>query len=105
MPPETVQIGPYTYCVTLVDAEVDDGETGVQLGNLNLKSLEISLDRDQSPAVMADTLLHEVLHGILTQTGAVQGDEQEQVVTALSSPLLDTLRRNPALVAYLIGEA
>ena len=60
---------------------------------------------DQGADQKADTLLHEVLHAIWEQTPlrSRESDEQEEVVVALAAPLLDTLRRNPRLVEYLIG--
>lgn len=48
-----------------------------------------------------DTLLHEVLHGILRQQGREWTEAEEQYVTALAPGLLGVLHDNPKLVAYL----
>lgn len=52
-----------------------------------------------------ETLLHEVLHALWVQAGldatSRLGGYEEQVVSALTQPLLDVLQRNPALVRYI----
>lgn len=45
------------------------------------------------------TLLHEVMHGCL---GPLGKDNDEALVEGLSHILLDTFRRNPDFVAYLM---
>lgn len=55
---------------------------------------------------IAGTLLHEVLHAIWKQgcsadTTLGDGPTEERAVCLLTPILLDTLRRNPALIAYL----
>ena len=65
-------------------------------------------DGEQSESQYRDTMLHEVLHAIVAQTYAQKAfakEDDEQAVAVLSTHLLDTLRRNPALVAYLVNEA
>lgn len=51
------------------------------------------------------TLLHEALHAVWSTTGLRQldNDLEEQVVVGLAPLLLDTLKRNPDLVAFLTG--
>jgi hypothetical protein len=53
-------------------------------------------------ARVAVTLLHEVVHAIFKIAG-LPNEKEEDTVTRLSPLLLDTLRRNPDLVAYLLG--
>lgn len=55
----------------------------------------------------AEVLLHEVLHAVTGSVGldeTLGADTDEKVVRAITPTLLDTLRRNPALRAYLFGE-
>lgn len=52
-------------------------------------------------------MLHEVLHACLYQTCLREMEvwgknHEEAIVVALAPILLDTLRRNPKLVAYLV---
>lgn len=61
----------------------------------------------------ADTVLHEVLHQCLRVAGydpdadAAAGvkDIEERTIKAVCGPLLGALRRNPALVRYLVAAA
>ena len=62
------------------------------------------------PAVrhLRDTLLHETLHALFAQTGLsenngpLSGDNEEQVVRALTPLLLHLLRENKNLIQFLI---
>lgn len=63
---------------------------------------------EQSVHNVRDTLLHEVIHAVLSltsldgQTDVFKTDRMsERVVEVLTIHLLDTMRRNPELVAYL----
>lgn len=59
-----------------------------------------------------ETLLHEVLHAVIgtarippfsAESGHGEHDSEEAIVSMLAPLLLDTLRRNPELVAALIS--
>lgn len=66
----------------------------------------IRLDSTLGPDYKATVLLHEVLHAVFFLGGVEplcpKGDE-EPIVKALAPLLRDTLRRNPRLVAYIMG--
>ena len=63
---------------------------------------------DSSPDEEADTVLHELIHVMISAAGIDHAfknhDQQETAVDQLAPVLLDTLRRNPLLVAYLVEE-
>ena len=70
------------------------------------KTQEVLLKPGQAPDTLADTVLHEVLHCCWFNSGAASKfskDDEEFAVRSLSPLLLDTLRRNPRLVAFLVG--
>lgn len=69
--------------------------------------LIIRIDGDRPHTSVAETLLHEALHCAWHQTAlSVDLDEhEEKAVTALGPLLLQLIRRNPDLVAFLIAEA
>jgi hypothetical protein len=109
--PKTVQVGPFTYSVS--DSEVDalrskvDEENAHNVGRSDHSKQTITIDPSQGDDQKADTLLHEVLHAVWAATGLYQtpaAKHEEVIVTTLSTTLLDTLRRNPALVSALVGE-
>lgn len=105
--PAALQIGPHDYTI-VVDAD-RAAELEQDAGASNYLRGEIVLHPRQSPTQLRDTLLHECLHMLLatagTHTGSPPllspGGDEERLVSALTPLLLDTLKRNPELVAFL----
>lgn len=104
--PDTIQLGPHTYTVKCV------GGRDVPLGEIDNVNLDFKVDPAQSISQMRDTILHELLHGLLDMIGVgerlglqqlLDHDQEERLVRSLSPWLLDTLRRNPQLVEFLCG--
>lgn len=108
--PSRVQIGPSRF---MVDASVEairreraeegDANSGAYL---HYNKQTIVVDPTMAPDAVARSLLHEVLHGLFHLAGRADDTRQgtlgtEQLVTVLAPLLLDLLRRNPVLVAYL----
>lgn len=60
---------------------------------------------------MQETLLHEVLHALIWEAGitvpedkeASEDDREEKLVGQMSGVLLDCLKRNPHIVAWLMA--
>ncbi len=106
--PNAIQIGPIRYRVTSDKADyykaAADGLTHFW-GHIGISQAVITLDPDQSDDHTRWALLHEVLHGCwhTTEPDGQQFTE-EQAIRTLAGPLLDTLRRNPDLVAFLTSE-
>lgn len=108
VPPKKVQVGPYSYEVDIspeagARAKVED-QNAHTVGNVQHSAQRINIDSEQGPDQLADTLLHEVLHAVWSAAGVHVGPVakfEELVVASLTPTLLDTLRRNPDLVAYL----
>ncbi len=109
MIPKHVQIGPISYAVNMTQeaigkARKECGETEM-MGGIKYSQQDIVIDPDIAPDQKADTLLHEVLHGIVSNCGLKDKPlGEEDCLGALSFALLDVLRRNPELVSYLVGE-
>jgi hypothetical protein len=54
-----------------------------------------------------DTMMHEVMHAVLSVTAIdteMDDEKAELMVSRLTPAILDTLRRNPHLVQYLMEE-
>lgn len=111
-PPRHVRVGPYTYRVNYSAAaadwaslEVDDYVRGYCQ---HLDAL-IIVRPQATHAQDAETLLHETLHALLEMIGIrnaldrLAPNLEEDVVAALAPALLDVLRRNPRLVAFLVA--
>lgn len=73
----------------------------------------IAMDPDLAPDAEAETLLHEVLHSCL-RAASIDPDviarsdpehTEERTVAPLASVLLQVMRANPHLVAYLQGRS
>ena len=63
----------------------------------------ITIAADMSADRKADTLLHEVMHAILSVYDLREKTADEHFVSVLTTALLDTLLRNPELVKCLRG--
>lgn len=105
-PPKSITVGPHTYTVAF-GTEESHPELHDVAARTTHEALSIVLDEAcrSNESVGAEVLLHEVLHCVMNLTGAAElvGFDQEEVVVASLAPmLLDTLRRNPKLVALLI---
>jgi hypothetical protein len=105
--PGAIQIGPLEYTITEDELErlrsdVQEGMVATY-GRIRYGSCQIQIDPDQSIQHKRAGLLHEVLHGCWHQIG---GDVpyEEEAIQRLCMPLLDTLRRNPQLVAFLMDD-
>lgn len=105
--PGAIIVGPAVYEVVLDKAEMNAvcrEEMRDLLGSTSHRKLVITIDPDQAPGCMRDTLLHECLHTLAMTTDAFDSREQEEAgVGRLSPVLLDLLRRNPGLVSYLLA--
>lgn len=107
--PKSVRVGPYRYTVK-VDADRIkelEKESNVDLYGITTHGiLEIVLQPDVADTVLRETLLHEVLHAVLFNTGIsdrMTDKAEEHLVRALSPALFSLLRDNPDLVQYLTG--
>ena len=97
---DRIQIGPTVYSVVVDTALADAGNCW---GRLDYPREAIYVDDRQAGIGRRITILHEVLHGCFHVTDN-QHENEEAVVGSLTAVLLDTLRRNPELVAYLTGD-
>lgn len=105
--PETIEVGPNVYDVRPDELErlrLEHAEQKSLAGHTDHNHLYILIDATIAPAQVRDTVLHETLHTLafLSGLGFEWGTQrEEEIVRRLSPLLLDVLRRNPALVAYL----
>lgn len=103
--PSRVQIGPLSYVISDDDATynkaaVDQGEA--LWGKINYGKGTVVLCPDQNDAHKRLALLHEVLHGVWHLHDKTH-ESDEDVLRSLTADLLDTLRRNPDLVNFLLA--
>ncbi len=104
--PESVQIGPLQYSIT--DDEATYNKKSIEehealWGSIDYGRGAVILSPDQNDGHKRLALLHEVLHGVWHLHDKTHASD-EDVLRSLTADLLDTLRRNPALVAYLTAD-
>lgn len=97
--PDTIRIGGITYTVKVVERLT--GDTGRLDGEIKYGSTEILVDGDLNEQGAFQTMWHEVLHGILTQSGRWGEDHKklEGIVEAIAYGLVQVLADNPGLAA------
>lgn len=106
--PARIQIGPFGFMVTTDAAALAEarrnGNDG-RLGETDTLRLTMAIDDTLPGDQVRDTLLHETLHAMVYALGGWPKEvEEERMVRSLATLLLDTLRRNPGLVAHLMSE-
>lgn len=93
--PEFVKVGALTYKVE----ETDRLELGTNyLGEILYDTLEIRV-RPGAEQRERQTLLHEIIHAMLTNIGEKEHDER--VVEGLAHMLLEVIQDNPDLIDSL----
>lgn len=105
--PTEVQAGVYRFTVACDQAQIDRKRTvygqACRCGNLDRWKQEIVITPELAPDSTRVALLHEVLHCCYLAAGRDDKELiEEDVCGFLDATLLDTLRRNPKLLAYLL---
>ncbi len=96
--PASIRIGYRDYDVVELPAREGEGEGIYGRHSAFLNRIEVRAD--VKPFERADTLLHEVLHGVWQMADLPKKDE-ERCVTLISRGLTQVIRDNPHLIAYL----
>lgn len=114
-PPTRLRVGAHVYSVHWDEVswsrlrEREDG-LGALMGRAAHHTSEIFIKPDLSPSQKRDTLLHEVMHCIISVGVGVHmanikdvSDLEEYVVSSTTPWLLAVLRDNPPILAYLLA--
>lgn len=89
----------------LVEHEHEDAPCGLTFG----QTLQIFIGEWTHQHLQRENVLHEAMHaccfgGMFDGELTAELDAEEWLLSGIDSPLLTTLRDNPALVAYLCGQ-
>lgn len=99
-PPHTVRIGAIRYTIELVD-RAELGDYG-RVGECNVNTATIRVADNRPDAVLAETLIHEVLHALFHDIGLDwEAEDEERMVERMSPRLAALIGDNPALFEYL----
>jgi len=101
-PPKVLYVGPTDYDVKVTQHLELLGETDSNNGLILLK-------RKQSASTMRGTLVHEILHAIVFESGIAKvcgwnTDAEEEFVSVVAPWIQAVIQDNPALLDYLHGE-
>jgi hypothetical protein len=92
--PEMVQIGPGVFrVIDCKDLEYD--------GRIKYATMTIEVHPEHEPQYQAQTLFHEIQHGIFETVGEQALRGNEGLVERLSHSWLNTLLSSPGLLDYL----
>jgi hypothetical protein len=93
--PTKVSIGGILYDVVIVE-DLKLESTGARLdGHIVYAKNEIRLDSKLDPQAMWQVMIHEIIHGILTQSGR---DAKEDIVDAIAYGALGFIQANDWII-------
>lgn len=101
--PKTIYVGPDDYEVCIKKPSEMDRDR--LLGETDTSNTEIAINGKQSRSSTQNTILHETLHAIFWSSGlnrATEMDIEEKVILTITPWVIQVLRDNPRLVAYLL---
>ena len=102
-PPRHITVGPHRYKVVL-DRTGALGDSG-RSGQCSPSRLTITIDADQEPSQLADSILHEAAGHAPLQSLGLEEEIEERICGALGSGLLALIRDNPKLIDWMRGTA
>lgn len=92
--PEVVRILGRDYTIDFTD-DINS------LGLCDPEVCEIAIREGMHPVEEADTVLHEILHGLMfTMHVGLSFNKEEEVVSRLSTGLMQVMQDNPELLTY-----
>ncbi len=94
-----IRIGPHTYTVKRVKSR----KIGGDCAQIDYARLSISVSTDLVSTYAKQSLLHEIIHGVLENAG-IRDQHDEQLVDAMATGILGVLRDNPDVVSYLVSD-
>lgn len=105
--PDSVAVGPYMFTVEADGAAWignPKAESATMYGHTDMEHTQILLHPGCASTLGKAIVLHEVLHAVAFTAGCSDKRKrtEEDWVLMVAPLLLDTLRRNPILVAYLL---
>jgi hypothetical protein len=93
----TVKIGPFYYSVEYIPDLRD--ESGKLDGRIRHSQTRIQIEADLNQQMTAQTLLHEILHAVVSQIA--MPSLKEEVIDSLATGVYQVIRENPQLVKMI----
>jgi hypothetical protein len=103
--PKKVNILGKIYTIT-PDTIIGADNTDLASGLCQPWKCAIRVATGQHPQQERDTVLHEVMHGIFSETALTmdfkEDEDEEKIVRRLTTGLLQVLRENPELTKFIL---
>ena len=109
--PTSISLGSYTYSVTAVDADTlrkvgDIPADQIPYGAYSSDDQAIFINGTTTEQTKAATLAHELVHAIMF-TNNLEANEDteknEELVDGIALGLVELIKRNPDVMAYIAG--
>jgi hypothetical protein len=98
--PANVKIGAVRYGIHEFEPEMADGAGA--WGSFDPARAKILLDTRRPPAIIAETLVHELMHGLIHDAALdFEDDDEEALVKRLSPRLAALISDNPLVVRWI----
>lgn len=97
--PSKVKIGYREY--QIVDWEFLDASAHGRMGEIAHISRRIKIATCHGPVQAAETLLHEIIHGVFYVWCAADQDDEERTTSLLANGLATVWRDNPDVLAWI----
>jgi len=82
------------------------GASKEALGQITYHKQLIEITKGQNASDYLDTVIHEVMHGIIEEYEvSMDRRREEKFVTQISNNLTDVLKKNPKLLEWIIEQA
>ena len=94
-----VRIGPIDYDLVEVDRLLDSGGTSKLSGHIKYTQTSVEIEVGLSEQAKVQTIWHEIIHGILTQSGLNEQSNDERLVEILANGVMSAVRDNAWLVS------
>lgn len=96
--PRSVRIGPYHFPVELMSA--NDATGNREFGHCNIVGQRIRIAPDMGPQKLANTFIHECLHGMHWVYGLGDSSDEEDFTHLTANALCCFWMDNPAAAAW-----
>lgn len=103
-----IKIGYEDIAINVINFTTNDKKDDNVLGEYDSSNAKIDIQKDQNARSEANTLLHEVIHAVVYQTGLnsegnvlAKEENEELTVNALSNSLSQVFRDNKWFLPYL----
>lgn len=100
-----INIGPLVYTIKFTDSPKYDENEEPLSGYIDTDNLIIYVDKNLPSGKIHVILIHEVLHGMLIQSGLNLREEDdklyEQIIESLSHSIYGLVKENKTLINYI----